>query len=182
MHEYRNVANPSRCSENWCSNQCRLVNLSQKGRANGSRHLQSIGNTQIVRPAGSPRIPRFDGCDRIPCSPDRQFSSGAAATLTLVSNPSPRLCRPFWLLPIKELAQHRTLHHMSLVAYAAWPNDSECRICRLAVENAGTRPQSARPELCSAGITREKPPFRRLPCAPRSPVPAPAAPGYRASG
>jgi len=85
VDEYGNVANPTRCTENRCSNQCRLVNLSQKGRANGSHRLQSTGNTQIVRPAGSPRIPHVDGCDRIPCSPDRQFSSGAAATLTSVS-------------------------------------------------------------------------------------------------
>lgn len=96
VDKYGNVADPSRCSEHWCSNRCRLVNLSQKGRANGSHRLQGIGNTQIVRPAGGPRISHVDGCDRTPCSPDRQFSSGGAPTLTLVSlitesNPSPRL-------------------------------------------------------------------------------------------
>ena len=29
------------------------------------------------------------------------------------SNPSRRLCRPFWFLRINGLAQHHTLHHMS---------------------------------------------------------------------
>jgi hypothetical protein len=85
VHEYGNRANPSRCPESCCSNEGLAANLSQKGRANDARRLQSIGNTQIVRPAGSPRISHVDGCERPACSPDRQFSIGAAATLTLVS-------------------------------------------------------------------------------------------------
>lgn len=84
-HENRDNANPSRCPKSRCSNEGRRANLSPKGPANGAHRLQGIGNTQIVRPAGSPRLPHVDGCDRLPCSPDHQFPGGAATSLSSVS-------------------------------------------------------------------------------------------------
>ena len=44
----------------------------------------------------------------------RKCAVGHTISDTIVrSHKCRRLCRPFWLLKIKELAQHHTLHHMS---------------------------------------------------------------------